>query len=429
MIRFALLGLIFVVDQLLLPMFHLGGQPFKISYFLLGLWLLDWLRSESTDPERTADLRRMAWGIGGIILSAIVGDLWLASDRGIASYSDSVRSILIYLLMLLSFGLGQSARKFEPRWLTPVMFVAIGVNFLVIVFGNAFQGLVSIYYDPSQIGDVLAMERPRGIFGNPNVSMLQVNIIFLFVVLARRHALVPRTSMPVNVAILALPAILSIVLASRGELISSALISAVFVDTLIRERGRAIGQKAVGLAVLAIAVTVAFKVLTVYAANSEFLSSGLARVATLGKIGASSDDINSSVLRPLLVWDIVYHRFLASPIFGSGFNVSDAYPFVYSPTYFHNDWFRVIVTSGLIGLVCLLSLLRRFFAPLGLIALLPFALPGLTNTFLLAVPSVMFYFFMVGVLRERLRAQAHEAAIATDVPTLRPVGDTILTPV
>jgi O-antigen ligase len=278
------------------------------------------------------------------------------------------------------------------------------------------------------VNEILAMERPRGIFGNPNVSMLQVNIIFLFVVLARRHGLVPRTSMPVNVAIVALPAMLSVVLQSRGELLSSALISAVFIDTLMRERGRAVGQKAIVVVGLILTMIVVVKLLTVYAANSALLAAGLARVTRLGSASGPTPDLDSSFLRPLLAWGIVYNRFLASPIFGSGFNVSDAFPFDYSPTYFHNDWFRVLVTSGTIGLGLLFALVRRFFAPLGLIALLPFVFPGLTNTFLLAVPSVMFYFFMVGVLRERLRARASAESIAAERLWPQSVGDSIPVP-
>ena len=39
-LNFSLFGVILVYDQLLLPMFHIGSLPYKVSYLLMGVWVL-----------------------------------------------------------------------------------------------------------------------------------------------------------------------------------------------------------------------------------------------------------------------------------------------------------------------------------------------------------------------------------------------------
>jgi len=118
-----------------------------------------------------------------------------------------------------------------------------------------------------------------------------------------------------------------------------------------------------------------------------------------------------AILRPLLTLETAYARFSFSPLFGSGFNEARVFPFVQSVQFFHNDWFFVLVTSGLVGFGIWLWIIRTFCMPIDWLVLLPFLLAGLTNTFILSIPSVMFYFFMIGLLRERLRVRALAVSI------------------
>ena len=53
-------------------------------------------------------------------------------------------------------------------------------------------------------------------------------------------------------------------------------------------------------------------------------------------------------------------------------------------------------------------IIARFVWPLGWPAAIPFVLPALVNTFLLNIPGQIFYFFMIAVLREKLRDRASE---------------------
>src|SRR5258708_31270195 len=132
---FALIGLILVVDQLLVPMFHIGPLPYKISYVLLGLWLGDWVLGGAHPSQRrtAADFVRVAIAIGIIVGCALAGEVILAFRSPPSSYGEAVRSVLIYVLVTLSFGLGLSARRFQLKWLIVVLFVSIGLN-LAFVF-------------------------------------------------------------------------------------------------------------------------------------------------------------------------------------------------------------------------------------------------------------------------------------------------------
>jgi hypothetical protein len=131
----------------------------------------------------------------------------------------------------------------------------------------------------------------------------------------------------------------------------------------------------------------------------------LSIVEILNNANDSDDDVRelSSIARPLQVFVPAYERFKISPVFGSGFARVTGVEYLSEGTdYFHNDWFRLLVTSGFIGFFCMLWILNRFILPLGWVALIPFVLPGMVNTFLLNINAVMFFFFMIAVIRSKL---------------------------
>jgi len=234
MLKYSVFGLILAVDQLLLPMFHIGGMPIKPSHLLLGLWLLGQFVNENHDvlsKARKRDFMRLALAFSGIIAAALLGDLILRASVQVVFSYETIRNILFYALMVLSFGLGQSARRFDMRWVTRVLFISFALNFLVTLFGNYVPSwLIDFYYGASAYEPeewrswgimsrevLLARGRPLGLFGSPAFSMLQVNIIFLFVVIAHRHRLLPRPSLPAALAIMLLPSSLTIVYGSRSD--------------------------------------------------------------------------------------------------------------------------------------------------------------------------------------------------------------------
>ncbi|HEV2149058.1 MAG TPA: O-antigen ligase family protein [Longimicrobiaceae bacterium] len=422
MIPYRALGLLFILDQLLLPMPHIAGMPFKLTYLFLGVWLVDLAGKKlvrEADARRYQEFLRVALYFLGIIAAAVVGELWTGTRIRVPDHGETYRSIAIYLLMLLSFGLGLSAYQFRMRWLLHLLYVSVAANLIVVFFGRYFPGLVLLYYDATTTGaDVLDAYRPRGLLGNPNVSMLHVNLVMLFVVIAQMKGYL-ELGVQRAVITLALPIVTALVLATRTELLVSIILGAALLNSIARQRGNRPAQRLLIGGAALVSAGLLFVAVSFVAANNELILTGLERVTSTRGALLDVADRNSSILRPLLVWEIVYARFMDSPFFGTGFNRAQFWPYNYSPLYYHNDWFRVLVTSGLAGFLLFVLLVRRIWTVAGGIAVLPFFLPALTNTFILAIPASMFYFFMIGVITERRRLG--EAPQARPVPAAAPV--------
>jgi hypothetical protein len=419
-LKTATLGLIIVVDQLLLPMFHLGPIPVKISYALLGLWLFSLFvnpADRSRDTADRRDFRRFAQAIAGIVMCALMGEIVLGFFHPVFSYSDTMRSVLIYTLWVLAFGMGLSSWTFNLRWLIWVFYTSIALNMAFIVLREQLPSfLIHFYYSSTDVTslsingvqtveDIIQLARPRGLFLNPNVSMSLINVIVVFIYVAIRERLIAPPGTIGSLGIVVLPIAMAGLLASRSEFVVSVLLGIANSRVLLRNLGPARRARLVALGVVLLA---AAAVGLAYLAQDAAVTDDLARLNTIlsAADNASSKDLGAraaSVARPLLMVEVAAARFAFSPLFGSGFSSSPTFPFDLETQYFHNDWFRLIVTSGILGVLLMLGVIRSYFLPLGAMVVVPFALPGLTNTFMLNIPAMIFYLFMVGVLRKTLR--------------------------
>ena len=131
---YSILGLIVVVDQLLLPMLHIGSMPFKISYFICGFWLLHWLQRSHHARDVGRDVASVFIPFALIVCCIVMGELMLAVVYPVNAYYELVRGIVTYVIVALAFGLGRSTKKFQLKWLIWVFFAAVALNFIFIVF-------------------------------------------------------------------------------------------------------------------------------------------------------------------------------------------------------------------------------------------------------------------------------------------------------
>lgn len=416
-VKYSSMGLVFVVDQMLLPMFHIGKLPYKISYFILVLWAFNQVtfsKIRTLELPKNKNFRQFAIAISGIIFCALLGELWLSFNNQILSYINTIRSILIYMLVILAFGLGQSASSINLKWLIWILFCAIILNFVFIITGPSMPSVIANFYYPEKavtrledfgvanVQDLLAMTRPRGLFGNPNVSMLQINIIVVFIYLAIRNGFLDKPSSLSATGIILLPVILAITLASRSEIIVSLILAFANYRIMFRHKSENIRNKIVFLCSLVLIFIVLSGLLSNINENNIF-KDGMDRILLLLKLLDKASSYDDTIARPFGQFEWAFDRFAFSPLFGSGFSSSDSYPFIENTQFFHNDWLYLMVTSGFIGLLIMLLVLVWLCLPLGLISLIPFVLPGMTNTFMLSIPSFIFYFFMIGLLREKMR--------------------------
>lgn len=417
-LKLSAVGFILAADQLLLPMFHVGEIPFKISYFLLAGWLVHWLNlpAAARDAAMRIEFRDLALIIGGIVLCALLGELRLATAYQVASYGEVLRSVTIYALVVLAFGLGRSTRGFNLRWLTPLLFTAIFLNLIFIFIRGALPGwIIDLYYPPLYIQDlaldgivdardVLELSRPRGLLGNPNQSALMVNVIALFIHIGLRRRLLAVPGALVGFGIIVGPLLVAALVASRGESVSAAILA--FVNFRVMMRGWSARTRARALLVVFATPLLIAGGIGASGAGKELMAN-LDRVMAVLEIldkPTTADDQADSVARPLLFLEFALERAVKSPIFGTGFSSVDTPPYEYGTQYYHNDWLRLLVTSGVIGVVLMLYLIVRFCLPLGWPLVVPFIFPGMVNTFQLSIPGFIFYLFMVGVIRAKLAA-------------------------
>jgi hypothetical protein len=427
---FASIGLVLVVDQLLLPMFHLGPLPVKISYLLLGVWFADWLVHNGVRSRRRerADFLRFALAAGLIVSCSLAGEAITSLRSPVPSHGEAIRSVLVYALVTLSFGLGLDARSFQPKWLIAVLFVAIVLNLSFVFLPTALPSwLIALYYSQRNVeslglsgvvdvAGVLNLSRPRGLFSNPNVSALLVNVNALFIHVAwRRRLLAPGAV--VGTAVITLPLALTAFLSSRGEFVVAAVLALLNLRLLFRDQSFAKRTRAALVIMLVLAGAVA-----AFPSGGTFQGplANLERILRLRTIFMApsgppvegDEDQAEGLGRSLIEFDRARARFATSPIVGTGFSVGQSPPFDVPTRYFHNDWFRLLVTSGLVGFAAMTWLIHRYCWSLGWPTLIPFILPGIVNTFQLNIPAMMFYFFMVGVLRSKLRVDSAKPASA-----------------
>lgn len=417
-ITFSFFGLILVIDQLLLPMFHFSGLPFKVSYFLCALWFIGYLTNSSFDNYQNSEFKSFFSTIIIIMVAGILGEIYISGFWNTGGSEPFIRSMLIYVLTIFAFGLGLQNRNFNASWLIPVFYTALVLNFLFIIF--KFQlptWLIDFYYSEKYIEafegiglsdqrSILELARPRGLFPNPNGSAFLVNIISLFIFLSYRNKVTKTPNLWPMVIIIFGPIILSTLLASRGEFIVSIVLAFLHIFRSYEKNNSSFYKLSASVVFIPLA-SIFFIFQNI---NLEDFQTNIDRVFSVLEVlsnqdSTSSDDqALSGVARPLLQMIPAYERFIVSPIVGSGFAVVPSHEYFKEGTdFFHNDWFRLIVSSGLIGFFAMIYIVFRFVIPLGWPAFIPFLLPGLVNTFLLNIPAVMFFFFMIGFLRVKIK--------------------------
>jgi hypothetical protein len=308
---------------------------------------------------------------------------------------------MFYLMMIFAFGYGQFVPNFRCRWLLWLFYATVALVLLLVFGVDRFPVLAQLYYHiPEKIERlstlVRSMGRPRGL-SNPNSTMLLVNVVFLFLVVSVRLGYLSRLQKYHIVLASTLNIAVCFILASRNQMVVSIILVAFLVATMAKRWSK----KVCVISALFFAI-IAFFIFfgNTLRNNYTFIDNAYSRFATTAFFDITGERQPETIIRPLIHWRDFSDRFLESPIIGSGYSTLYSYPFDKPPT-FHNDWFRVWATSGAIGGLLLFVWMFRIYKKIGLLVLLPFFLPGLTNTFLRNTPAVIVYCFMLGILIEK----------------------------
>lgn len=405
------LALFILADQLLLPVPRLFGiSLFKPSYWILLAWPIFIIMPYKRGYVAGGRSRRFFKIMGpvmGIIVCGLLGQLYLSTLGNICDPNEAFRATIFYLMMIFAFGYGQYVSNFRYRWLLWLFYATAALVFLLIFTVDRFPVLAQLYYHtPENIEKLsellISQGRYRGL-GNPNSTMLLVNIMFLFLVVSVRLGYLSRLQKYHIVLASTLNIAVCFILASRNQMVVSIILVTFFVATMAKRWSK----KVCVIAALLFAILAFF----VFFGNTPrndytFIDNAYSRFATTAVFDITRERQSETIMRLLIHWRDFSDRFLKSPIIGSGYSTLYSYPFNQPPN-FHNDWFRVWATSGAIGGLLFFLWMFRIYKNVGFLVLLPFFLPGLTNTFLRATPAVIVYCLMLGILvEEKFRTEA-----------------------
>ena len=421
-LSYSIMGLILIIDQLVLPMFHIGSFPFKVSYFMLAYWFTLMMAQPVKmipDKKDRSDFLRFSFAIGILILCGVLGDMYVHFFTTVTSYSETFKADMIYFFAIFSFGLGICSKKFSYKWLVTILYVAVFINMLFIFYKSSLpQWLIDFYYPAltvqkfdldtlSDITTILELGRPRGMFSNPNGSAFMVNIIALFIYVSLKKEYLKLVPGLKSAGVIMLPLFTAILLASRGEIMVATLL-AVLNFQIIFKKTSFVKKLSFFLITIGVIVGVFFIIITKFDSSGSF-SSSMERVYTIFNIFSKAENFdvyenrNQGAARPLVMLELAAQRFSYSPVFGTGFNAGNTSPFDEGTIYFHNDWLHLLITGGLVGFFVMLWIIKKFVWSINPVLIVPFLLPAMVNTFLLNMPTVIFYFYMIGLLRKETR--------------------------
>jgi hypothetical protein len=139
---------------------------------------------------------------------------------------------------------------------------------------------------------------------------------------------------------------------------------------------------------------------------------------TFSRIADTSQPKNS-FLRPVRYLEPALNRWSASPLVGTGFDSSESE--LLTGTAYHNDWLAVLSASGFLG-VLILAVIAYRLTRLDLILLIPFLLPGMTNSFIFAPSHFLLFMLLAGIMYRRRRAGSLARTETVIVTSDLPVG-------
>ena len=258
--------------------------------------------------------------------------------------------------------------------------------------------------------DLLSSLRFVGTMGNPNATLCVMNTLFMSIIVFIRKDKIEINNKFKLLVVMLLPLITDCFINSRGEFLVTAVLEAVLLYTVFQKQRNLFKMVAWALVVAVIGV-VLFRVTFGYLSEKyPTVAYSLKRILSI--FGESTGvETDSASDRPFIHYDEFIVRFLKSPIWGSGFSVGNEFPFQRSCQSYHNDWFRIFASGGVIGGWWWIWMIVKAVKKCGIFYLLPFLVTANSNTFIGSFAALGIYFMTVMAL---IRYEEKFADIAED---------------
>lgn len=365
----------------LFPMFHIGNIPFKFSFIYLALfWII----------KRPWSSFIISFLI--IILFSWIGKVHACFFLDQYEIKRTLWFTMNYLVLVVGFlyGIRQSPKNLN--WVFPLGILYGVINIAILFFWKSSPFLIEFYHLERRVSEGLFDLRNPGVFTNPNVSALGMNLLLLFWVVGKDKGLITLRKGYYDVLIFVIGLVANITFASANGFIAYFLISGIYFFYQFKEKFYKGILVLVGITIL------------IFVSNS-FLSTQYGVGAYRGGIYLLSNfdkKINyelskDSAIDGSRIYKIrhAFNAVFLSPLWGVGSDRVDSERL--ESIQYHNDWSEIMVSSGLIGLIALTYMVWRI-SRVSLMLVMPFIFPGLTNTFLFTVQVAMAYFIFLGIV-------------------------------
>lgn len=310
--------------------------------------------------------------------------------------------------MIAAFTAGRNTVNFKVHILKYLFYLVVLTNVLFTIGIYYIPDRVFNFYFPAKIltsefavingidsiEAIRSWYRPLGPHGSPTYSAFAVNIAYLFFTLAIIKKYIVTNSLYERLIILISPVLLALFYSSRTEFVFSVTISIVLYNYWFLKGSGVLNRLFyISFTFLSLAGVYAILIASLGIRANEISVVDIDRFAALIKNPLTGGD---DKVRATFMFNHAWDRFITSPLFGTGFGLAkyDSYNPVW---FYHNDLFYILVTSGLLGLFIYLYLIAKYIIPVHIVLTLPFIITGQTNSFLLVLPMVVAYFYMIGI--------------------------------
>lgn len=404
------IAFVFLMDEALFPVFHLMGIPFKVSYVFLLLALVCYIFSAKISNNlhfrfaHGSEAKKVVRLFFALILLSCLGEMTMLFFSKVSNGQPFADALLNYCFMVASFILGYSIYRYRARVLLWALYIYSAINIALLMFYSSLPGFITSMYGEYYATGI----RIRGTGGNANATLLVMNMILLSIVVLFKYGRLRISGMHVWL-VLIVPILTNVFVSSRGEFVHTVLLELFYIYVLVKNeknKAKTLGR-IIGIIILILAAYI-FVFHYLYNVNDS-IRYGIDRLSMLGDVTDVEDYETGdadTILRPFFRADVFWARFKHSPLWGAGYSYGTTDAFIKSANGYHNDWFRVLASTGILGFGCLIAILKRFVKKAGVFVLLPLFIAGLTNTFLQSTHALNIYFFLFGTVCHLTEAAA-----------------------
>jgi O-antigen ligase len=378
-------------DVFLFPMFHIGGVPYKLSMLIIIFYFLVNLK-----------LSKYVLPIIFLIFFSYVGKFYSLLFFEEISINRTLWHTVNYFLLIAGFMFGVRQKIENVNWVFWLGVSYVLLHFIIQLTWEYSSFVVEFFDLQLRIDSGLIKLRSVGVFTNPNIAALAMNLILVFWLAAKQYQIVTLTKVRYDVILFLLSAVMVLSTASKSGLLAFFMLVVFYAGT----RFRLTPKSLLSIVVLTSLLILVSGYISSYTINNKNLSSlkfGIEQALNLDR--NLNKELDGSRMYKV---KMAIENTGRSPIWGVGYDRSTGD--VLNRVWYHSDLSEILVASGLLGLCAFLLMAYRLYM-LSFVFIVPIILPGLTNAFLFTAQLAMIYFAFAGIIYNQKKQKAGSVLI------------------